>query len=95
MNTTEIPLEPLLARAREQTNPVAILNPSVLGRSQIATQPRVSRLWSLTAAAALALVALAALWSTREASASVCRRPTAPHTASKSNECFPTARCAP
>jgi transmembrane sensor len=65
-STTEIPLEALLARARAQTDPVAILDPSVRGHAPVATRPRVSRVWSCAAAAALAMVAVAALWLTRD-----------------------------
>src|ERR1700687_4819422 len=65
-DTSEIPLEPLLARAREQTDLVATLDPSVLGKAQVTTRPRVSRVWLRAAAAALAFLAMAALWLTRD-----------------------------
>jgi transmembrane sensor len=65
-HTTQIPLEPLLARAREQTDHVATLDPSVLGKAQVTTRPRVSRVWLRAAAAALAFLAMAALWLTRD-----------------------------
>jgi transmembrane sensor len=65
-NTTQIPLEPLLVRAREQAHRVVPLEPSVLGHGPVTTLPRVSRVWSLAAAAALAFVALATLWLTRD-----------------------------
>jgi len=63
--TKQIPLEVLLARARAQTDPVATLDPSVAGQAPV-TRPRRLRLWSLAAAAALACVALATLWLTRD-----------------------------
>jgi transmembrane sensor len=65
-NTTQIPLEPLLVRAREQAHRVVPLEPSVLGHAPVTTLPRMSRVWSLAAAAALAFVALATLWLTRD-----------------------------
>jgi transmembrane sensor len=65
-HTTQIPLEPLLARARAETNHVVTLDPSVLGQAPVATRARVSRVWLRAAAAALAFVALAALWVTRD-----------------------------
>jgi transmembrane sensor len=65
-NTAEIPLEPLLARAHAETDPVVTLDPSALGHAPVAMRPRRSRHWSLAAAAALACVALAALWLTRD-----------------------------
>src|ERR1700730_150295 len=49
-NTTEISLEPLLARARAETNHVLTLDPSVLGHAPVTTRPRRSRFWSLAAA---------------------------------------------
>jgi transmembrane sensor len=63
--TTDIPLEPLLARARAQADPVT-LGPSVLGHAPVATRSRVWRVWSPAAAAALAFLALTALWLTRD-----------------------------
>ena len=65
-NTVEIPLEPLLARARAQTDPVVTLDPSTLGHAPATTRPRRLRVGSLAAAAALAFLALAALWSIRD-----------------------------
>ena len=65
-NTTEIPLEPLLVRARVQAHRVATLEPSVLGHAPVKTRPRMSRVWPLAATAALAFIALAALWLTRD-----------------------------
>jgi transmembrane sensor len=64
-NTAEIPLEPLLARALEETNRVVTLDPSVLGHAPATIRPRGSRRWSLAAAAALPLLALT-LWLTRD-----------------------------
>jgi transmembrane sensor len=64
--TKQVPLELLLARARAQTDPVATLDPSVPGHAQVTTRPRRVRLWSLAAAAALACVASATLWLTRD-----------------------------
>lgn len=66
VNTSELPLEPLRARARAETNHVVTLEPSALGRAPATTRPRRSRVWSLAAAAALAFVALTTLWSTRD-----------------------------
>jgi transmembrane sensor len=63
-STTEIPLEALLTLARAQTDPVVSLDPSVSGRAPI-TRRRESRFWPRAAAAALAFVALATLWLTR------------------------------
>jgi transmembrane sensor len=65
-NTTQIPLEPLLERARAQTDDVVTLDPSVRGHAPVTTRVRVSRVWLGAAAAALALVAVAALWWTRD-----------------------------
>jgi len=65
-NTTQIPLEPLLVRAREQAHRVVPLEPSVLGHAPVTTLPRMSRVWSLAAAAALAFIAVATLWLTRD-----------------------------
>ena len=65
-NTTEIPLEPLLARVRERRNQVVTLDSSVSEHAHVTTRPRVSRPWTLAAAAALALVALATVWWTRD-----------------------------
>src|ERR1700730_18408583 len=62
--TTDIPLEPLLARARAETNQVGTLDPSVRGHAPVTPRVRVSRVWLRAAAAALACVALAALWVT-------------------------------
>jgi transmembrane sensor len=64
--TTQIPLEPLLERARAQTDDVVTLDPSVRRSTPVTTRPRVSRIGWLAAAAALALVAVAALWWTRD-----------------------------
>lgn len=62
-NTTEIPLEPLLARVRAGRNQVVTLDSSVSEHAHATTRPRVSRPWTLAAAAALALVAFATgLW---------------------------------
>jgi len=66
VNKTEIPLEPLLARARAETNQVVTLDPSVLERAPVTMQPRRSRFWPLATAAALAFLALATLWLTRD-----------------------------
>jgi len=66
VNTTEIPLEPLLARARAEADPVATLNATMPVQMSITTRRRGARRWSLAAAAALAIVALAALWLTRD-----------------------------
>src|ERR1700732_448802 len=52
-NTAQIPLEPLLARARAETDPVVTLDPSALGHAPATTRPRRLRVWSLAAAAAL------------------------------------------
>src|ERR1700681_2440038 len=38
-HTTEIPLEPLLARARAQANPVVALDPSLPGHTSDTTRP--------------------------------------------------------
>jgi transmembrane sensor len=66
-NTTEIPLEPLLARVRARRNQAATLDSSVAEHAHVTTRPRVSRPWTLAAAAALALVAaLATGWWTRD-----------------------------
>lgn len=65
-NTTEIPLEPLLARVRARRHQVVTLDSSVAEHAHVTTRPRVSRPWTLAAAAALALVALAAGWWTRD-----------------------------
>ena len=65
-NTTQIPLEPLLMRAREQAQRMVPPESSVRGHAPIITLPRISRVWSLAAAAALAFVALATLWLTRD-----------------------------
>src|SRR4029077_18821507 len=65
-NTTEIPLEPLLARVRERRNQVVTLDSSVSEHAHVTTRPPVSRPWTLAAAAALALVALATVWWTRD-----------------------------
>jgi transmembrane sensor len=65
-NTTEILIEPLLARARAETNHVVTLDPSILGRAQVTTRARMSRVWLRAAAAALACLVLAALWVTRD-----------------------------
>jgi transmembrane sensor len=65
-HTTEIPLAPLLARARAETNHVVTLDPSILGRAQVTTRARMSGLWLRAAVAALVFVALAALWLTRD-----------------------------
>jgi transmembrane sensor len=66
-NTTEIPLEPLLARARAKTDLVVTLDPSAPGHAPVATRARVPRVWLRATAAALAFLALAAaLWVTRD-----------------------------
>ncbi len=62
-NTTEIPLEPLLARVRARRNQV---DSPVAEHAHVTTRPRVSRPWTLAAAAALALVAIATGWWTRD-----------------------------
>jgi transmembrane sensor len=65
--TTEIPLEPLLARVRARRNQqVVTLDSSVSEHAHVTTRPRVSRPWTLAAAAALALIALATGWWTRD-----------------------------
>jgi transmembrane sensor len=66
VNTTEISLEPLLARAHAETGQVVTLDPSALGRAPATARPRRSRHWSLAAAAALAFLALTTLWLTRD-----------------------------
>ncbi len=65
-NTTEIPLEPLLARVRARRNRVVTLDSPVSEHAYVITRSRVSRPWTLAAAAALALVALATMWWTRD-----------------------------
>jgi transmembrane sensor len=65
-HTTEIPIEPLLARARAETDHVVTLDPSILGRAQVTTRARMSRVWLRAATAALACLVLAALWVTRD-----------------------------
>jgi transmembrane sensor len=65
-NTTEIPLEPLLARVRARKNQVVTLDSSVPEHPYVTTRPRVTRPWTLAAAAALAVVALATVWWTRD-----------------------------
>jgi transmembrane sensor len=65
-NTTEVPLEPLLARVRARRNQVVTLDSSVSEHAHVAARPRVSRPWTLAMAAALALVALATVWWTRD-----------------------------
>jgi transmembrane sensor len=65
-NTTEIPLEPLLARVRARKNHVVTLDSSVSEHTHVTTRPRLMRPWALAAAAALALVAVATLWWTRD-----------------------------
>jgi transmembrane sensor len=64
--TSEMPLEALLARAHAETTRVGTLGSSVMGHAPVATRPRRSRVWLRAAAAALAFVALAALWLTRD-----------------------------
>jgi transmembrane sensor len=64
--TTQIPLEPLLVRARATTDPPVTLDSSALAHAPATIRPRGSRVGSLAAAAALALVAVAALWLTRD-----------------------------
>jgi transmembrane sensor len=64
-NTTDFPLDEVLARARAQTNHVVTLESSLPGPAPVATRPRVPPTWSL-AAAALIFVALTALWLTRD-----------------------------
>jgi transmembrane sensor len=65
-NTTEIPLEPLLAQVRARRNRGVTLDSSESEHAHDTTQPRVSRSWTLAAAAALALAALATVWWTRD-----------------------------
>ena len=65
-NTTEIPLEPLLARALAETNQVVTLNSSVPEYAPVAIRPRRLRHWSLAIAAGLACLSLAAIWSMRD-----------------------------
>jgi transmembrane sensor len=65
-NTTEIPLEPLLANVRARRNQVVTLDSPVSEHAHVTTGPRVSRPWTLAAAAALAFVALATVWWTRD-----------------------------
>src|SRR5450631_2118259 len=62
--TTQIPLEPLLARARAETSHVATVDPSVRTHSRGATRSRAARGWQV--AAALAFLGLANLWMTRD-----------------------------
>jgi transmembrane sensor len=64
-NTTEIPLETLLARARAEADPVTMLNVSTPLPAPITTPRHRARDWSLAAAAALAVLA-ATLWLTRD-----------------------------
>jgi transmembrane sensor len=64
VKTSEIPLEPLLARA--ETSDVVPLDPSALAHAPATTRPRRSRVWSLAAAVALSFVALTTLWLTRD-----------------------------
>ncbi len=64
--TTEISLEPLLARARAETGQVVTLDRSALGHAPATAPPRRSRAWSLAAAAALVFLALTTLWLTRD-----------------------------
>jgi transmembrane sensor len=59
-------LEPLLARARAQIEDVVTLERSVPGDAPLTTRPRVSRVWSLAAAAALVLVVSATIWWARD-----------------------------
>jgi transmembrane sensor len=61
-NTTPIPLEPLLARARVSTNQVVTLD-AVPVRAPVSTRLRTG---SLAAAAALTCIAVAALWLTHD-----------------------------
>src|ERR1700675_937603 len=49
-NTTQIPLEPLLMRAREHAQRMVPPESSVQGHALITTLPRMSRVWSLAAA---------------------------------------------
>jgi transmembrane sensor len=65
-NTTEIPLEPLLARVRARKNQVVTLDSSVSEHAHVTTRPLALRRWTLAAAAALALVAFATVWWTRD-----------------------------
>src|ERR1700682_5396262 len=66
-NTTEIPLEPLLARARAEATQVLGTLDSSVRHAPVAARPVAARVWWRTAvAAALAFVALAALWVTRD-----------------------------
>lgn len=65
-NTTEILLEPLLARARIEAEPVATLNALTPVQPSITTLRRRTRQWALAAAAALAVLGLATLWLTRD-----------------------------
>jgi transmembrane sensor len=64
-NRAEIPLEPLLERARAQTDQVLTLDPSALALLPATPRSQRSRHWSLAAAAVLAVVALV-LWLTRD-----------------------------
>jgi transmembrane sensor len=63
-HTTDIPLEPLLARA--QTNTVIALDQSLPGHTSDTARPPVSGVWLRAAAAGLAFVAVTALWVTRD-----------------------------
>jgi transmembrane sensor len=65
-NTTDIALETLLARARAEMNQMSTLSPSAADQAPGAKRLRVSRVWLRAAAAALAYVALASLWVTRD-----------------------------
>jgi transmembrane sensor len=64
--TADIPLDTLLARARAQTDPVVTLDSSLPGHAPVTTRPRVSHVWLRAAAAALIVIALTALWLTRD-----------------------------
>jgi transmembrane sensor len=64
VNTAELPLEPLLARA--ETDQVVTLDLWAPGHAPVAKRPRSTPLWPVAAAAALASLALAALWMTRD-----------------------------
>jgi transmembrane sensor len=63
---TDIALEPLLARARAQTDHVVKLDLPVRKQTPVAMRSRVWRPWLRAAAAGLAFMALAAVWMTRD-----------------------------
>jgi transmembrane sensor len=62
----QTPLETLLARARVEADNVAVLDHLLPGQRPTVPRYRLSRGWSLAAAAALVCVAVAAIWLTRD-----------------------------